>query len=127
MAKVDPYLRPLWDALHDMVGTETAGKLLERGQVEVAPLAFMRGRAQPVDRRVLTPQGWRRLGELAVGDLGIGSDGPPTVVLGVHPQGTRPVFRFPAQDAARTLCCAAKLWFVLTLHHNKPGKARQVL
>ncbi|MFP5255651.1 MAG: PhoH family protein [Acidimicrobiia bacterium] len=44
MAKVDPYLRPLWDALHDMVGTEAAGKLLERGAVEVAPLAFMRGR-----------------------------------------------------------------------------------
>jgi phosphate starvation-inducible PhoH-like protein len=44
MAKVDPYLRPLWDALHDMVGTENAGKLLERGAVEVAPLAFMRGR-----------------------------------------------------------------------------------
>jgi phosphate starvation-inducible PhoH-like protein len=44
MAKVDPYLRPLWDALHDMVGTEGAAKLLERGAVEVAPLAFMRGR-----------------------------------------------------------------------------------
>jgi phosphate starvation-inducible protein PhoH and related proteins len=44
MAKVDPYLRPLWDALHDMVGTEAASKLLERGAVEVAPLAFMRGR-----------------------------------------------------------------------------------
>jgi phosphate starvation-inducible PhoH-like protein len=44
MAKVDPYLRPLWDALHDMVGNENAGKLLERGAVEVAPLAFMRGR-----------------------------------------------------------------------------------
>jgi len=44
MAKVDPYLRPLWDALHDMVGTEAAGKLLERGAVEVAPLAYMRGR-----------------------------------------------------------------------------------
>ncbi len=44
MAKVDPYLRPLWDALHDMTGTDTAAKLLERGAVEVAPLAFMRGR-----------------------------------------------------------------------------------
>src|SRR5690606_8363844 len=42
--KVDPYLRPLYDALHDMVGTDTAQKLLERGAVEVAPLAFMRGR-----------------------------------------------------------------------------------
>ena len=44
MAKVDPYLRPLYDALNDMVGAEGAMKLLERGTVEVAPLAFMRGR-----------------------------------------------------------------------------------
>ncbi|MEZ5176856.1 MAG: PhoH family protein [Acidimicrobiales bacterium] len=44
MAKVDPYLRPLYDALHDMVDIETAARFLERGTVEVAPLAFMRGR-----------------------------------------------------------------------------------
>jgi phosphate starvation-inducible PhoH-like protein len=44
MAKVDPYLRPLYDALHDMVDAEGAAKMLERGLVEVAPLAFMRGR-----------------------------------------------------------------------------------
>ena len=44
MAKVDPYLRPLYDALYDMVEPEGAERLLERGTVEVAPLAFMRGR-----------------------------------------------------------------------------------
>ncbi len=44
MAKVDPYLRPLYDALHDMVGHEGMDRLLDRGIVEVAPLAFMRGR-----------------------------------------------------------------------------------
>ena len=44
MAKVDPYLRPLYDALYDMVEAEGAQRLLERGTVEVAPLAFMRGR-----------------------------------------------------------------------------------
>src|SRR6476620_378145 len=44
MAKVDAYLRPLYDALHDMVDAEGAARLLERGTVEVAPLAFMRGR-----------------------------------------------------------------------------------
>lgn len=43
-AKVDPYLRPLYDALHDMIDFEKAQKLLERGSIEVAPLAFMRGR-----------------------------------------------------------------------------------
>jgi len=44
MAKIDPYLRPLYDALYDMVDAEGAQKLIERGAVEVAPLAFMRGR-----------------------------------------------------------------------------------
>ena len=42
--KVNPYLRPLYDALYDMVDMEKASKLIERGVVEVAPLAFMRGR-----------------------------------------------------------------------------------
>jgi phosphate starvation-inducible PhoH-like protein len=44
VAKVDPYLRPLYDALHDMMDFERVQKLLERGTIEVAPLAFMRGR-----------------------------------------------------------------------------------
>jgi phosphate starvation-inducible protein PhoH and related proteins len=44
MAKVDPYLRPLYDALYDLLGPEGSQRLLERGTIEVAPLAFMRGR-----------------------------------------------------------------------------------
>ena len=43
-SKVDPYLRPLYDALFDMLGAETYQKYLERGSIEVAPLAYMRGR-----------------------------------------------------------------------------------
>ncbi len=42
--KVDPYLRPLYDALHDMLGEETTEKLIEKGMIEIAPLAYMRGR-----------------------------------------------------------------------------------
>lgn len=42
--KVDPYLRPLYDALYEMLGYERAEKLIERKVIEVAPLAFMRGR-----------------------------------------------------------------------------------
>ncbi len=45
MAKVDPYLRPLFDALHDMLDPERVTQHLERGVIEVAPLAFMRGRS----------------------------------------------------------------------------------
>jgi phosphate starvation-inducible PhoH-like protein len=43
-SKVDPYLRPLYDALFDMLGTESYQKYQERGSIEVAPLAYMRGR-----------------------------------------------------------------------------------
>jgi phosphate starvation-inducible PhoH-like protein len=42
--KINPYLRPLYDALYDMIETEKANKLVERGDIEIAPLAFMRGR-----------------------------------------------------------------------------------
>jgi phosphate starvation-inducible protein PhoH and related proteins len=45
MAKVDPYLRPLFDALHDMLEPDRVSQHLERGVIEVAPLAFMRGRS----------------------------------------------------------------------------------
>ncbi|BAQ11413.1 phoH-like protein [Bacillus sp. OxB-1] len=42
--KVDPYLRPLYDALHDVLGAEHTDRLIERGVIEIAPLAYMRGR-----------------------------------------------------------------------------------
>ncbi|NYF24918.1 phosphate starvation-inducible PhoH-like protein [Sporosarcina sp. JAI121] len=42
--KVDPYLRPLYDALHDVLGAEQTDRLMERGVIEIAPLAYMRGR-----------------------------------------------------------------------------------
>ena len=42
--KIDPYLRPLYDALYDTLGAEAVGRLMEKGQIEIAPLAYMRGR-----------------------------------------------------------------------------------
>jgi phosphate starvation-inducible PhoH-like protein len=124
MAKIDPYLRPLFDALHDMIDPEKVATHLERNVIEVAPLAFMRGRAQPVDRRVLTPQGWQAIGALRVGDLVIGSDGRPTPVLGVYPQGRRPVFRLQSQDGASTVCCGEHLWTVRTPDDRRRGTHR---
>ncbi|HZN13762.1 MAG TPA: PhoH family protein [Acidimicrobiales bacterium] len=127
MAKIDPYLRPLYDALHDMLEAEGMQRLMERGTIEVAPLAFMRGRAQPVDRRVLTPGGWRAIGSLRIGDLVVGSNGHPTPVIGVYPQGERDVFRVSSQDGASTLCCAEHLWFVTTPDDRKHGRPGRVL
>jgi phosphate starvation-inducible PhoH-like protein len=126
MAKVDPYLRPLFDALHDMLDPEKVSAFLEKGIIEVAPLAFMRGRAQPVDRMVMTPAGWQEIGTMRIGDLVIGSDGRPTPVLGVYPQGRRPVYEVRTQDGASTLCCEEHLWLVKTPEDRRRGKPGRV-
>jgi phosphate starvation-inducible PhoH-like protein len=110
-----------------MLEPEKVNQHLERGVIEVAPLAFMRGRAQPVDREVLTPTGFQTIGSLTVGDLVIGSDGRPTPVLGVHPQGRREVFRVQAQDGSSTLACAEHLWFVTTPDDRSHGRDGRVV
>ena len=125
--KIDPYMRPLYDALFEMTGAETLPRLMERGTVEVAPLAYMRGRAQPLDRLVLTPGGFRPIGSLDVGDLVTGSDGRPTPVLGVFPQGREEVFRLTAQDGASTICSGEHLWAVWTAADRRAGDRRRVL
>jgi phosphate starvation-inducible PhoH-like protein len=127
MAKVDPYLRPLFDALNDMLDPEKVSTYLDQGVIEVAPLAYMRGRAQPLSSWVLVPGGFRTMGSLRVGDLVIGSNGMPTPVLGVYPQGRKEVFRVRAQDGAETLCCGDHLWHVWTRGDRRRGKPGRVL
>jgi phosphate starvation-inducible PhoH-like protein len=126
-AKVDPYLRPLFDALYDMIDPDRVNGYFERDVIEVAPLAFMRGRAQPLSSSALTPEGFREIGSLTVGDLVIGSDGHPTPVLGVYPQGRKEIFRVSAQDGASTLCCGEHLWHVFTAADRRRGKPGRVL
>ena len=125
--KIDPYLRPLYDALYELMPPERFTRAMERGEIEVAPLAFMRGRAQPIHSLVLTPSGYRQIGELRVGDEVIGSDGRPTTVLGVFPQGRKDVYRVSAQDGASTLCCGEHLWTVSTRDDRRRGKPWRVL
>ena len=125
--KIDPYLRPLYDALHDMIDPESIPRLMAAGTIEVAPLAYMRGRAQPVMTPVLTPEGFRPIGDLEVGDLICGSDGLPTAVLGVYPQGRREVYRVTTQDGASTTACGEHLWFVRTRHDQAAGAGGRVM
>jgi phosphate starvation-inducible PhoH-like protein len=125
--KIDPYLRPLYDALHDMLDPDSIPRLMAAGTIEVAPLAYMRGRAQPLFTNVLTPDGWRPIGSLQVGDLVIGSNGEPTPVLGVYPQGERDIYRVSAQDGSWTLCCGEHLWTVRTASDKRRDKPWRVL
>jgi phosphate starvation-inducible protein PhoH and related proteins len=125
--KIDPYLRPLYDALHDMLDPDSIPRLMSAGTIEIAPLAYMRGRCMPTDTPVLTPDGFRPIGSLAVGDLVIGSDGKPTPVIGVYPQGEKDIYRLTAQDGASTLCSGDHLWAVATRDDRRRGKPLRVL
>jgi len=125
--KVDPYLRPLYDALFDLIEYERVTKLLEKRVIEVAPLAFMRGRAQPLHSRILTPMGWRTMGSLKPGDAVIGSNGERTQVTGIYPQGPKMVYRLTMTDGASTLACAEHLWAVRTLEDKRRHKPLRIL
>ncbi|HEX9962796.1 MAG TPA: PhoH family protein [Pyrinomonadaceae bacterium] len=125
--KVDPYLRPLYDALFDLVDAERVTKMLEKRIIEVAPLAFMRGRAQSLDSKILTPSGWRRMGDLKTGDFVTGSDGKPSEILGVYPQGKKKIYRVTMTDGSSTLACAEHLWSVQTASDKRRKKGWRVL
>src|SRR6185503_14902681 len=79
-AKVNPYLRPLFDALNDIMEPEQVRRYMDNDVIEIAPLAYMRGRAQPLTSRILTPAGFQTIGSVRVGDYVYGSDGQPNVI-----------------------------------------------
>jgi hypothetical protein len=82
------------------------------------------GKAQPLDAVVLTPYGWRKMGELAVGDEISDPDGGTAFVEAIFPQGDRPVFRVTTADGASAECCDEHLWTVHTAQDRYTGKSR---
>ncbi|HTJ93153.1 MAG TPA: LAGLIDADG family homing endonuclease, partial [Pararobbsia sp.] len=70
------------------------------------------GKAQPLDARVKTLTGWKRMGELAVGDALASVDGAPSMVTGCYPQGERQVYRVRFSDGRSAECCDEHLWCV---------------
>ena len=127
VAKINPYLRPLLDSLNDLIEYEQVKKYMENEVIEIVPLAYMRGRAQPVTSPVLTPDGYRPIGSLRVGDFVIGSDGRPTRVQGVYPQGVKDVYRVTMTDHTSTRCCGEHLWTVYTRDAKRRGQGPKVL
>lgn len=70
------------------------------------------GKAQPLYCQVLTPQGYKKLADILVGDEVMGKDGKPQKVLGVYPQGVRPVYKVTTNDGAITYCDEEHIWNV---------------
>ncbi len=84
------------------------------------------GKAQPLDALILTPHGFVKMADIAVGDSVIGSDGKSHTVLGVYPQGDKEVFRVAFRDGSTTRCCADHLWFTQTFVERRAGLAGAV-
>lgn len=79
------------------------------------------GKAQPVSEPVLTPTGWVKMGDISVGDRVVGSDGQPTEVIGVFPQGPREIVEVTFSDGAVVRCDWDHLWQVRTKDHRRAG------
>lgn len=84
-------------------------------------------KAQPLDSRVLTINGWKRMGDIQVGDLVITMDGTPAPVTGVYPQGVKPIYRLTFRDGAEVECCDDHLWYVKSYADRANGRDWHVL
>lgn len=80
------------------------------------------GKAQSVDTPILTPRGWRRMGDLSVGDDVIAGDGTPTKVIGVYPRGVLDLYRVRFNDGTSTECCGEHLWMTRTRNERSRGR-----
>lgn len=84
--------------------------------------AYSSGKGQPVDSKVLTPTGWRVIGELEPDDFVIGTDGQPTKVTGVYQRGRLPVYKVTFNDGTSLRVDGDHLWSVRTATDRSRGK-----
>jgi hypothetical protein len=89
---------------------------LAKGEIGVILAPTGVGKDQPISEPVLTPKGWVKMGEIKLGDKVIGSDGKEQYVLGVYPQGVRPMYKVEFSDGTHTSCGLEHLWSVNTLN-----------
>ena len=101
---------------------------LAKGEIGVILAPTGVGKDQPISEPVLTPTGWVTMGDIKVGNKVIGSDGKEQYVLGVYPQGVRPMYKVEFSDGTHTSCGLEHLWSVNTLNmrtaktRDKQGK-----
>jgi hypothetical protein len=101
-----------------------ASQLITERKKALLALDLGTGKEQPVSEPVLTPTGWRAIGDLTIGDMVIGSDGLPTKVTGVFPQGIKDVYRITTKWGSATRAGADHLWKVFTVNDKRRGTSR---
>lgn len=120
--KVNPYMMPMYDVIDKLVGKEGPWRDKINASMEVAPLAYMRGRSGQNSEIIITPTGTTTFGEIKVGDFVIGSNGSPTKVLAVYPQGVLKTYRMVFTDGTEVVCSGDHLWPTMTLNEKRHNK-----
>lgn len=85
-----------------------------------------KGKAQPLDAKIKVPGGWKRMGDMQVGDEVISRDGSITKVDGVFPQGKKPIYQIVFADGRTTECCGEHLWTIYYVNTSKHKRWRTV-
>jgi hypothetical protein len=104
----------------------STGMNIQRGQWLYQADTPQTAMAQPLDAKVLTPQGWKRMGDMRVGDEVVTPCGAAAPVLGVYPQGRKQIFRVTFSDGASTRSCLDHLWLTKSRDDVKNGRAWRV-
>lgn len=84
------------------------------------------GKAQPLDSKILTPTGWKKMGEISVGDMIINRLGKSSIVAGVFPQGKKDVYKVSFSDGTSTEACKEHLWLTRTQKNRDLGRKGSV-
>lgn len=108
---------------------ETLEGGLGKGELGVIVGSSSFGKAQPLDARIITPNGFKRMGDMKVGDLVIGRDGKSHKVTNVFPQGKRPIYKVSFSNGTSCECDIEHLWNVNSLYQRcgkkyVPGKSK---
>lgn len=95
---------------------------LGKGELGVIIGSSSFGKAQPLDSRIVTPDGWKLMGDMQVGDYVIGADGKAHRVSGVFPQGTRPIYKVSFSNGTSCECDIEHLWNVNSFYQRRGMK-----
>lgn len=127
--KIKPYpFFPSADLKLDLFPFQTVGRdfILDTGSCIVADEMGL-GKCLSLDSKILTPIGWKLMGEVEVGDYVIGSDGKEKRVLGVYPQGEKDIYKVTFSDGCSVECCDEHLWAVTTALRKWQKLASKIL
>ena len=108
--KMAPWTRPIFDVFSEYYQKRDIARYIDEGIIEISPLAYMRGRAEPLSAIIPTPSGSKTMGDIQVGDVIFGADGKETKVTGVFPQGKTPVADVHFSDGSVVRCSKNHLW-----------------